>query len=78
VMGRQLRIEEVPADEVRREGLANMPAPVVNKLLDAWAAAIGQPAFVTSTVRELTGREPRTFPEWVTANAAVFGPPDVC
>ena len=33
-----------------------MPAPVVNMLLDAWAAAIGQPAFVTSTVPEITGR----------------------
>jgi hypothetical protein len=32
-----------------------MPAVIVNILLDAWAAAIGQPAFVTSTVAEITG-----------------------
>ena len=72
MIGRQLRIEEFPPDEARREGLAAMPAPVVAKLLDAWAAGIGQPAFVTSTVREVTGRQARTFLDWVTVNAAVF------
>jgi uncharacterized protein YbjT (DUF2867 family) len=73
VMGRSLRIEEMSPEEARRVGLAAMPPAVVNKLLDAWAAAIGQPAFVTSTVQELTGRPARTFLDWVRANAAVFG-----
>jgi uncharacterized protein YbjT (DUF2867 family) len=72
VIGRALRIEEIPPEEARRDGLAGMPAPVVIKLMDAWGAAIGQPAFVTSTVQELTGRPARTFEEWVTANVAVF------
>ena len=72
VIGRPLLVDELSPDQARREGLAGMPAPVVSKLLDAWAAAIGQPAFVTSTVRETTGRPARTFLEWVTANAAVF------
>jgi uncharacterized protein YbjT (DUF2867 family) len=72
VIGRTLSVEEFPPDEVRREGLAGMPAYVVAKLLDAWAAAIGQPAFVTSTVQEITGRPARTFREWVTANVAEF------
>ena len=72
VIGRPLRIEEITPDEARHVGLAGMPAPVVNKLLDAWAAAIGQPAFVTSTVQELTGRHARTFQEWVAANVPVF------
>jgi uncharacterized protein YbjT (DUF2867 family) len=72
VIGRPLRIEEVSPDKARRECLKAMPPPVVNKLLDAWAAALGQPAFVTSTVRELTGRQARTFLEWVAANAAEF------
>jgi uncharacterized protein YbjT (DUF2867 family) len=60
VIGCPLRIEEVSPDEARRQGLAAMPAPVVNMLLGAWAAAIGQPAFVTSTVREVTGTQART------------------
>jgi hypothetical protein len=41
-------------------------------LLDAWAAAIGQPAFVTSTVAEITGAPPRTFLDWATDHAAAF------
>ncbi len=65
VIGRPLRINEVSPEEAQREGFAPM-------LLDAWAAAIGQPAFVTSTVREITGRPARTFLEWVTANATDF------
>ena len=72
VIGHSLKIEEVSPDEARHAGLAGMPPTVVNKLLDAWAAAIGQPAFVTATVRELRGRQARTFVDWVTANAAVF------
>lgn len=72
VIGRPLRIEEVPAEEVRRVGLAGMPAPVVSMLMDAWAAAIGQPAFVTSTIEQMNGRPARTFRDWVTVNAAEF------
>ena len=68
VIGRPLRTEEVPPDDARRECLSAMPAPVVSKLLDAWAAAVGQPAFVTSTIQELTARPARTFRDWVTAN----------
>jgi uncharacterized protein YbjT (DUF2867 family) len=65
VIGRPLLVEELSPDDARREGFPAM-------LLDAWAAAIGQPAFVTSTVREITGRPARTFLEWVTANVAEF------
>jgi uncharacterized protein YbjT (DUF2867 family) len=72
VIGRPLRIEEVSPDEARRGCLKELPPPVATKLLDAWAAAIGQPAYVTHTVRELTGRPPRTFRDWVTRNAAEF------
>jgi len=60
-IGRSLRIEEMSPDEARRESLALMPAVVVNMLLAAWGAAIGQPAFVTSTVAEITGAPARTF-----------------
>jgi uncharacterized protein YbjT (DUF2867 family) len=65
VIGRPLLIEEISAEEARHQGLPDM-------LLDAWAAAIGQPAFVTSTVGEITGSHARTFQEWVTANVAEF------
>ena len=72
VIGQSLRIEEISPDEARRELLPIMPAPVVNMLLNAWAAAIGQPAHVTSTVAEVTGTPARTFQEWVVDHAAEF------
>jgi uncharacterized protein YbjT (DUF2867 family) len=72
VIGRSLRVEEISPDEARRELLTMMPLIVVNMLLDAWAAAIGQPAFVTSTVEEITGTPARTFREWATNHAAQF------
>jgi uncharacterized protein YbjT (DUF2867 family) len=70
VLGRGLRIEEIAPEDAPRE-LA-MPAPVVKMLLAAWAAAIDQPAFVTSTVAEITGTPARTFRDWATDHAAEF------
>jgi len=72
VIGRSLRIEEISPDEARRELLTIMPAPVVNMLLDAWAAAAGQPAYVTSTVAEITGAPARTFLDWAADHASEF------
>jgi uncharacterized protein YbjT (DUF2867 family) len=71
-IGRSLEIEEISPDQWRRECLPYWPATVVNMLLDAWAAAVGQPAFVTSTVAELTGLPARTFLDWATDHAAEF------
>jgi len=72
VIGRSLRIEEMTPDEARREWAAIMPESIVNMLLNAWAAAIGQPAHVTSTVAEITGAPARTFLDWTTDHAAEF------
>ena len=74
VIGRSLRIEEISPDEARRELLRIGPLPAVNMLLQAWAAAMGQPAHVTSTVAEITGAPPKTFLEWATDNTAEFQP----
>ncbi len=71
-IGRSLRIEEISPDEARRELLTIVPAVAVNMLLQAWAAAIGQPAHVTSTLAEITGAPPHTFIDWATDNAAEF------
>jgi len=72
-IGRALRVEEISPDEARSELLPFLGSPaVVNMLLGAWAAAIGQPAFVTSTFAEVTGAPPRTFLEWATDHAAEF------
>ena len=70
---RPLRVEEISPDEARSELLPVLGSSTfVNILLNAWAAAIGQPAFVTSTFAELTGGPPRTFFEWATDHAVEF------
>lgn len=71
-LGRSLRTEELSPDEARRELTALFPLPAVNMLLNAWGAALGQPALVTSTFAELTGRQPHTFLQWATDNAPYF------
>ncbi|HME07603.1 MAG TPA: NAD(P)H-binding protein [Bryobacteraceae bacterium] len=72
VIGRPLRLEEISPEDARNELLHLMPAAVVNMLLDAWAAATGQPAFVTSTVAEITGTPARTFRDWVADHIQEF------
>ena len=72
-LGRSLRVEEISPDEARSELLPILgSSTVVNMLLTAWAAALGRPAFVTSTFAERTGVPPRTFLQWATDHAAEF------
>src|SRR5215218_3566340 len=72
-IGRSLRVEEISPDAARSELLPVLGSSTfVNTLLSAWAAAIGQPAFVTSTCADVTGAPPRTFLEWATDHAAGF------
>ena len=68
VLGRDLQIEERPPDQWS----PGMPPMLVKTLLDAWAAARGRPAWVTSTVQEVTGRPARPFRDWVAANLDAF------
>jgi uncharacterized protein YbjT (DUF2867 family) len=72
VIGRSLCIEEISPKQARRDLFSSWPAPVVDMLLEAWAAAIGQPALVTSSVAEITGAPARTFLEWAAEHAAEF------
>jgi len=71
-IGRSVGMEEISPDEVRRELLRIGPLPAVNMLLQAWAAALGQPAHVNSTVAEITGAPAKTFLQWATDRAAEF------
>ena len=71
-MADQLVNVDISAEEWLCELPASFPAYVAKYLLDAWAAAAGQPAFVTSTVAELTGTPARTFFEWASRRAAEF------
>lgn len=73
-IGRSLRIEEIPPRTASAELLPIMPAVASRMLLEAWAAAIGQPALVTSTVTEITGTPARTFRQWAAENVLKFHP----
>jgi uncharacterized protein YbjT (DUF2867 family) len=66
-IGRPLHFEEISPDEARRE--LPFPAPAMDMLLKAWAAALGHPALVTAAVEEITGGPARTFRDWVADHA---------
>ena len=70
VLGRRLVFHELTPDEFRAENPAYGPA--ANMLLAAWAAAVGVPAYVTSTVEKITGTPARSFAEWSRNNAEAF------
>ncbi len=72
VIGRQLHFEEISPEEARRE--LGFPLPAMNMLLNAWAAAVGQPALVTSTVADITRNPARSFRDWVIENVEEFKP----
>jgi uncharacterized protein YbjT (DUF2867 family) len=72
VIGRRIKFVELSPDEFRSETEASWPRPAVDMLLAAWAATIGIPAFVTSTVFEVVGSAPRSFRQWVADHAAAF------
>ena len=69
---RPLRFEEVPHDLARQELLAMWPAAIADMLLNAYAAAVGRPSHVTTTVADVTGTLARTFREWAVEHAAEF------
>ena len=72
VIGNPLQMEEISPEEARDELLTIMPPPAINMLLNAWGAARGYPALVTSAVEEITGVRARTFRGWVKDHAADF------
>jgi uncharacterized protein YbjT (DUF2867 family) len=72
VIGRSLRFEEISPEEARTELLTVGPLPAINMLLNAWAAAIGLPAFVTSAVADITGTPARTFRDWAIDHSTEF------
>jgi uncharacterized protein YbjT (DUF2867 family) len=73
--GHKVEFVDVP-DEAAREGMAaaGMPDWLVEHLSRLFAVAKeGTLEAVTRNVRELTGREPRTFAEFAREHARLFG-----
>ena len=72
VIGRPVRFEEITPDEARRE--LGFPPAAMTMLLNAWSAAVGLPAYVTTTVADVTGKSGRTFADWVANHKEAFEP----
>jgi len=70
VLGRSLRYEEMSPGDFR--AMFGAAAGAANMLLNAWSAAIGQPAYMTRTVETITARPARTFREWATDHRSAF------
>ena len=72
VLGRRITFEELSPEEFRSETEGSWPRPVVDMLLAAWAAAVGRPAFITSTVSGILGSPARSFRQWVADHPTAF------
>lgn len=71
-LGRRLTFEEISRERFHA-AMDNPYGPaVIDMLLDAWAATIGHPAFVTSAVADITGTPARTFRHWVADHVGAF------
>lgn len=71
-VGRPLRYEEMPPGAFRSMVAERASPAVADMLLNAWSAAVGLPAYVTSTVADILGRPPRTFRQWAADHADAF------
>jgi uncharacterized protein YbjT (DUF2867 family) len=74
VLGRSVSFEELTPDEFRTGTAGSWPPVVVDMLLAAWDATMGQPAYVTSTVADILGSA-RSFRQWVTDHPTAFTEP---
>ncbi|MGC4948816.1 SDR family oxidoreductase [Streptomyces sp. DT224] len=72
VLGQRIAFEEMTPDEFRRLSEGTAPGSVVDMLLAAWSAAVGQPAYITTAVADVLGTAPRTFRQWVADHTTAF------
>jgi uncharacterized protein YbjT (DUF2867 family) len=71
-IGRPLRMEEIPADQARKQMTRYAPPAIVDAVLGQLAAAVHQPPTLTDTVERVTGRPPQSFADWAREHAADF------
>jgi uncharacterized protein YbjT (DUF2867 family) len=72
VVGRELRFEAQSDDEARAEMSESMPPEYVDAFMSFFADGTLDESEVLPTVREVTGREPRSFEAWARAHADAF------
>jgi uncharacterized protein YbjT (DUF2867 family) len=71
-IGRGLRFEAVPVQEARAQMLADGRSPALVDALLSAAEIRSASTLVTSTVADLTGEPPRSFPQWARDHRAAF------
>lgn len=72
VLRRSLRLDPTSDADARMEMSRTMSAEMVDAFFRFFANGEFDDAPVTSTVRDLTGRPPRTFEQWARAHADLF------
>jgi uncharacterized protein YbjT (DUF2867 family) len=73
VIGKQVRFEELPPEQIRQGMLtAGLPEDVPDRLLGSLADYAKQPGPTSTTVEQILGRPALAFAEWVADNAAAF------
>ncbi|GAA4056937.1 NAD(P)H-binding protein [Streptomyces shaanxiensis] len=71
-LGRELRTVGLTDEEARTAMGAHFPAPYVDAFFRFFVDGILDESVVLPTVREITGRAPRTFEQWARAHADAF------
>ena len=72
-LGEPVRLQEVDVDTYRTELLTQLPAPLVDRLIEAGGSVLPLPADVaTDAVPELLGRPALTFADWARDHATDF------
>jgi uncharacterized protein YbjT (DUF2867 family) len=72
VLGRDLKLEPLSNEDARAELSRTMPEKYVDAFFRFFVDGEFDDSPVTSTVRELTGRNPRSFADWATQHADAF------
>jgi uncharacterized protein YbjT (DUF2867 family) len=70
--GRDLRFEAQSNEDARAEMEAAMPKAYVDAFFEFFVDGIVDETSIHPTVKEVTGRDPRTFEDWAEANADAF------
>jgi uncharacterized protein YbjT (DUF2867 family) len=73
VLARDLRFEAQTDSEARAEMSASMPSEYVDAFFTYFADGTYDDSRVLPTVKQLTGRPPRTFEQWATAHGEALG-----
>jgi hypothetical protein len=72
-IGRELKWQEVPADQIRQAMLARgLPADVPDRMLGYLADSVERPGPSSDTVQRILNRPALTFTDWATEHAAEF------